>query len=186
MHTQTDGHASRTGAVTDARLAPAAVAPCYQCGKCSAGCPMAAEMRLAPHDIMRMVGRGRLQELARDESAWLCLTCETCTARCPNGCDPAAVIDAVREYSLHADPEAAPRRLRAFHRAFLLQIKSTGRLYELGLVVQYKLRSGSLIKDAASTPGLLARGKLHATARPIDGIDEIRRIFQACAAEAQR
>ena len=74
-------------------------ATCYQCGKCSAGCPMASESDLRPHQVMRRVMYGPREQALRDESIWLCLTCETCSARCPNACDPARVIDAVREIS---------------------------------------------------------------------------------------
>src|SRR5665647_675274 len=63
-------------------------ATCYQCGKCSAGCPMASESDLRPHNVMRLVMQDRREAALADESIWLCLTCETCSARCPNACDP--------------------------------------------------------------------------------------------------
>lgn len=161
------------------------VARCYQCGKCTAGCPMGTEMRFGPHDIMRLVRADRRELVLTDESIWLCLGCETCTARCPNGCDPAGGIDALRELSTREFPGAAPVRIRAFHRAFLSQIKTNGRLFELGLVVQYKLRSGSWVQDAASAPGMLMRGKLRARAKPIAGVEEVRRIFAICGEEGE-
>lgn len=151
-------------------------AACYQCGKCSAGCPMAEETSLRPHDVMRLINTDREAELLASDSIWLCLTCETCTARCPNGCDPARAIDALREMAARR----APRPIDAFHRSFLDQIKVTGRMFELGLVMEYKLRSGELLKDASSTPALLARGKLHFVPRPIRGVKDVRRIFAAC------
>ncbi|MBM3146878.1 MAG: 4Fe-4S dicluster domain-containing protein [Actinobacteria bacterium] len=162
------------------RIAGADAARCYQCGKCSAGCPMAAEMSPQPHDLMRLVARDQRTAALDNAAIWLCVTCETCTARCPNGCDPAGVIDSLRELSLKEFPQASPLRIRAFHHAFLSQIETNGRLYELGLVVQYKLRSGSLMQDATAAAGMLARGKLRARARPIAGVREVRRIFAAC------
>lgn len=154
-------------------------ASCYQCGKCSAGCPMAEETTLRPHDVMRLVAADRVERLFADESIWLCLTCETCTARCPNGCDPARVIDAVREAAV----ERAPRPIRAFHRSFLDQIRLNGRMFEIGLVVEYKMRTGALLQDVATTPALLTRGKLKPLPDRIRGIAEVRRIFQRCAKE---
>ena len=65
------------------------VATCYQCGKCSAGCPMAGEMPLKPHQMLRLAQLDEREKLLSDPSPWLCLTCETCTARCPNEVDPA-------------------------------------------------------------------------------------------------
>jgi len=38
-------------------------AKCYQCGKCSAGCPMAEETTVHPHDVMRMVVRDQVDKV---------------------------------------------------------------------------------------------------------------------------
>jgi len=155
-------------------------ATCYQCGKCSAGCPMASESDLRPHNVMRLVMQDRREAALAEESIWLCLTCETCSARCPNACDPARVIDAVREMSIEAGVADMPRNVAAFHRAFLEQIRSNGRLHEMGMVMEYKLRSGDLMKDVTNAPGMLSRGKLSFRAERIEGVAEIKRIFEKC------
>ena len=160
-------------------------ARCYQCGKCSAGCPMAEEMSLKPHDMMRLVANGERARLFEDGSMWLCLTCETCTARCPNECDSARIIECLRELALREDPEKAPKSIRAFHQAFLDQIRSYGRVFELGLIIQYKMTGGPLFQDALAAPGMLARGKLALSPRKIKGVKEIRRIFDACKAASK-
>lgn len=161
------------------------VATCYQCGKCSAGCPMASETGQRPHDIMRLVLRDKREELLGGDGIWLCVSCETCTARCPNGVDPARVIDTLREIALLDDPDRAPRAIRAFHQSFLDQIKLNGRMYEFGLVMQYKMRTGNLLQDVSTTPGLITRGKLHLKPSRIKALDEVRRIFKNVEA-AQR
>ena len=155
-------------------------ATCYQCGKCSAGCPMAHESDLRPHQVMRRVTYGRRELALRDESIWLCLTCETCSARCPNDCDPARVIDAVRELSIESGQAVMPRTIGAFHKAFLQQIRNNGRLHEVGLVMDYKLKTGALMKDVTNAPGMFARGKLNLRADRIEGVNEIKRIFEQC------
>jgi heterodisulfide reductase subunit C len=168
------------------RIAGLDPARCYQCGKCSAGCPMASEMALRTHQLVRLVQLDRRERLVESDSIWLCVGCETCTTRCPNGFDPAAVIDALRELVLREEPSRVPRRIGAFHSAFLDQIHSHGRLFELGLVVSFKLRSGALFDDVGSVPGLLRRGKLGFVPKRIDGIDEVRRIFVACQTEEEQ
>jgi heterodisulfide reductase subunit C len=155
-------------------------ATCYQCGKCSAGCPMATESDLRPHQVMRRVVYGPREKALRDESIWLCLTCETCSARCPNGSDPAGVIDALREIGLDSGNAVMPRTINAFHKSFLEQIRANGRLHEVGLVVGYKLRSGALMSDVTNTPGLLSRGKLGIMPDKIKGVAEVKRIFDKC------
>jgi heterodisulfide reductase subunit C len=160
------------------------IAACYQCGKCSAGCPMAEEMPLKPHQMLRLAQLDQRERLFEDASPWLCLTCETCTTRCPNQVDPARIIDGLRELIFRADPGQAPRRMRAFHKAFLDQIRSHGRVFELGLVADYKLRTGAFFDDVLDAPGMFRRGKLALRAHDIEGRDEVRRIFEACEAAA--
>jgi len=159
------------------------LAKCYQCGKCSAGCPMAGETRFRPHDIMRMVQRDQRIRLLADDSIWLCLTCETCTARCPNGLDPARVVDALRELSMAEAPGRIPKAIAAFHRSFLEEVKRTGRMGEFGLVLRYKLRTGQFMKDVGSVPSMVIRGKLKPLVPSIKGVKDVRRIFAKCAME---
>jgi heterodisulfide reductase subunit C len=162
------------------RLTGVNVTTCYQCGKCSAGCPMAGESDLRPHNVMRLAMNDRRNELLNDESIWLCLTCETCSERCPNGCDPARIIDAVREIAAAGGYGPQQRNIRAFHDSFLGQIHSNGRLYEAGFMLTYKLRSGALLADASSAPGMLSRGKLQPRRERIRDLENVRRIFKLC------
>ncbi len=157
-------------------------ARCYQCGKCSAGCPMAQEGVLRPHDVMRLVNLDEREKVLSAEAIWLCLTCETCVARCPNDCDPARIIDALRETAMR-ESRTVPRRIAAFHRSFLDQVRLTGRMFELGLMAEYKLRTGALLQDLTAAPGTVARGKLSLAPHAIDGVDDVRRIFKACEGE---
>jgi heterodisulfide reductase subunit C len=161
-------------------------AGCYQCGKCSAGCPMAGEMDLKTHEIIRLLQIGRDDRLIASESIWMCLTCETCTTRCPNEFDPAAVIDALRDIALREAPGGVPSRISAFHSAFLDQIRTHGRVFEFGLVASYKLHGGPLFADVDSVPSMLLRGKLAFTPNRIEGIRSLRRIFEKCATEKSK
>jgi heterodisulfide reductase subunit C len=154
-------------------------ARCYQCGKCTAGCPMALEMPTRVQQIMRKIQQGR-EELLEDPSIWICASCEQCSGRCPQDVEPARLIDALRELSMERAPGSAPRRIGAMHRAFLGQIKLNGRLFEVGLVLGYKLRSGAMTDDVETAPGMMSRGKLALVPTRIKGLDEIRRIFEAC------
>ena len=73
---------------------------CYQCGKCSAGCPMAAYMDILPNQIIRFAQFGFEEELVKSEAIWTCVSCLTCNARCPKGVKIAEVIEAIRQIVL--------------------------------------------------------------------------------------
>ncbi len=73
---------------------------CYQCGMCSAGCPMTFVMDLLPRQVMRLVQLGLAERLEDSETPWLCASCFTCSVRCPRGIDVARVMEAVRQLSL--------------------------------------------------------------------------------------
>ena len=73
---------------------------CYQCGKCSAGCPMSFAMDLLPNQVMRLVQLGLAEDIAQCKTIWLCASCLACTVRCPKGVDIARVMEALRLLSL--------------------------------------------------------------------------------------
>jgi heterodisulfide reductase subunit C2 len=160
-------------------------AKCYQCGKCSAGCPMAEETLLRPHDVMRLIQRDERDRLLQSADLWLCLTCETCTSRCPNGLDPARVMDALRELATAEAPGHTPRPIAAFHKSFLDEVRRTGRMGEFGLVARYKMRTGQLTKDVGAVPSMVTRGKLKPLSPSIKGVRDVRRIFAACEAACE-
>jgi heterodisulfide reductase subunit C len=92
---------------------------------------------------------------------WLCLSCHACVARCPMEVDLPTVMDTLRAESLRrklVHPRA--KDIVAFHVSFLDMIRRFGRLWEVGLVAEYKLRTRHLFQDVALVPAMLKRGKL--------------------------
>ncbi len=72
------------------------VLKCYQCGKCSAGCPSVEEMEALPNQIIRAVQVGEEDEVYKYNTIWICATCYTCMVRCPKGVDLCKVMEALR------------------------------------------------------------------------------------------
>lgn len=158
------------------------VARCYQCGKCSAGCPLAAEMDFPPSQVLRMLQLGlpELEDAVLGSHAiWLCLTCETCLTRCPKEVDLPRIMEFLREESVEQD-RVNPRAkdILAFHRAFLGTVQRTGRLFEVGLISSYKLKTLHLFQDLLVAPKLLARGKLGLLPHSVEGKADVSRIFE--------
>ncbi|MBT9175360.1 MAG: hypothetical protein DDT22_01035 [candidate division WS2 bacterium] len=74
---------------------------CYQCGKCSAGCPSVNLMDVPPHEIVRMLQLGLIDEVLKVNSPWYCTSCFTCISRCPRVIDIARIMEALRYYNLN-------------------------------------------------------------------------------------
>ena len=73
---------------------------CYQCGACSAGCPVAFAMDVQPNQVIRLVQLGQVEEALESETIWFCAACQTCYARCPKGVDLSRIMEALREIAL--------------------------------------------------------------------------------------
>lgn len=173
----------------NSRLGESEIRNCYQCGKCSAGCPLAAQMDILPHQLMRLVQIGRKERALRSEAIWKCVSCVTCSTRCPQSVDCAGVIDALREESVRSGI-ASEERLRTvvFQRAFLDNIRRNGRLCEVELIGEFKTRAflkdmnvPLLFKDAMLAPQLIKRNKFHLRGEKVKDKEVVRRIFEKCA-----
>ncbi len=75
---------------------------CNQCGKCSAGCPLAFGMDLLPNQVIRLAQLG-IEDVLQSKSLWMCAACLTCVARCPKGIDLPRVMEALRLISMERD-----------------------------------------------------------------------------------
>jgi len=73
---------------------------CYQCGKCSAGCPAVSQMDILPNQIIRLAQLGLKDDLLASRAIWVCASCMTCNVRCPKGINIAEVIEALRQILL--------------------------------------------------------------------------------------
>ncbi|MCS7224273.1 MAG: 4Fe-4S dicluster domain-containing protein [Armatimonadetes bacterium] len=78
---------------------------CYQCGKCSAGCPLAFAMDLLPHQVIRLLQLELVNEVLNSSAPWFCVGCLTCATRCPKGVDLAKVMEAIRTLLLREGKE---------------------------------------------------------------------------------
>ena len=77
------------------------LATCYQCGRCSAGCPSSVEMDILPSQAIRFAQLGQKEELFKSRTMWYCAACLTCDSRCPKGIDISRIMEALRTLILH-------------------------------------------------------------------------------------
>ncbi|MFH1486531.1 MAG: 4Fe-4S dicluster domain-containing protein [Chloroflexota bacterium] len=150
---------------------------CYQCGKCTAGCPAAYVMDLSPRQVMRAIQLGQRDAVLRSSTIWVCLFCQTCSARCPLEIDIARVMETLRLLAVAEGIKPAQKDVEIFHRLFLEVIRRTGRVYEAGLAGAYNLVSGHLFANVDLLPGMLSKGKLSIIPSLAKGRKELQDIF---------
>jgi len=177
-----------SGAALIEALAHTRLRDCYQCGKCTAGCPMSLGMDIKPNQLLRHLQMGQVEPALLAESIWLCVSCQTCTARCPKSVDCAAILDGLRQVALESGQiSGRQQRTIVFQKAFLDNIRRNGRLNELELIAEFKARAffkdgrvPFLFKDAPLAPRLARRRKLHLIGEKARDRKVVGRIFSRC------
>jgi heterodisulfide reductase subunit C len=144
-------------------------------------------MDIYPDKVIRLVNLGQLDRALKCSTIWICASCETCTTRCPNDVDIAAVMDHLKEMAVSAGIPPAQPRSHIFHESFLKEIEKRGRVFEGGLMQRYMIRSGDIFRktmdgsikeDIALAVGLLRRGRMPLIPEGIKGKREVRELIK--------
>ncbi len=151
---------------------------CYHCHKCTAGCPVSADMEFGPDRILRMVQLGDKQRLLASHDIWLCASCETCGTRCPNEIDIARVMDSLRQISIGEGAVIGEPDAIKFHRLFMFVVQTLGRSHEASLLIALKLWTLNLMSDMDSGVVMLAKGKVPLIPHSIKARQEVKSIFE--------
>ncbi len=151
---------------------------CYHCHKCTAGCPVAAEMEYGPDRILRLVQFGERDRVLKSGDIWICASCETCGTRCPNEINIAEVMDALRAICMAEGYPTPEQNAPAFHRLFLGIVGRLGRSHEISLMALFKLKTMDLFADLDSGIPIILKGKMPILPHRVKGMDEIKRIFR--------
>jgi heterodisulfide reductase subunit C len=117
------------------------ISTCFQCEKCTSGCPLVFAMDIQPHRLMHSLQLGLVDEVLDSDTIWVCASCETCTTRCPNNIDIAHVIDTLRQLSVKRKVKDSQRSVVVFHDAFLSSIRQFGRVHEATMAVAYAFKN---------------------------------------------
>jgi heterodisulfide reductase subunit C len=134
-------------------------------------------MDVSASQIMRLIHLGAELEVLESRAIWLCASCEACTTRCPMGIDIAGVMDVLRIMAVERKVDLPDARVEAFNRSFLRSVRRHGRVYEVGMLAAYKLRSRDLFSDMDKAPKLLAKNKLSLLPSRSGAAKEVREVF---------
>ncbi len=154
------------------------VSLCFHCRKCTNGCLLVEEMDYPPNKIMRMVQLGLRDDVLKSHTIWVCASCWTCSTRCPNDIDVAKVMDGLRRISIRENKvNPSDRNTLLFHQIFLDWVKRYGRVFELGLIGSYKMKTKEFTKDMKLGITMFRKGKIKFLPEKIKATREIKEIF---------
>jgi len=157
------------------------VAACFQCQKCTNGCPLTFAMDVPPHQLVRFLHLGLEDEVLRSRTIWVCASCQTCNTRCPNNIDIAHIMDTLRQMSRRKGIEPSLKNVPVFHTAFLSSIRRHGRVHEVEMAAEYTLRSGglkALLKQVGLGMTMFAKGKIKLLPAKLRHKSEVKEIFR--------
>ncbi|MFN2218115.1 MAG: heterodisulfide reductase-related iron-sulfur binding cluster [Anaerolineae bacterium] len=142
---------------------------CYQCKKCTAGCPVAGYFDLTPHQVMRACQFGQADLVLHSRTISICAACETCSTRCPQGIDIARIMDELEIMAQEQGIKSKAPTVPMFYKSANRGINWFGRMWELGLMAELYIREffageldfGQLFKyDLGVAVKMLRAGKL--------------------------
>ncbi len=154
---------------------------CYECGKCSGGCPTGHHFDFTPRKIIQMI---RLEDagfieakLLRTDALSLCVSCRLCLERCPSGINTPKIIDYLRERAIRRGVPPKRPDVDLFNRIFLDEIARRGRVSEFFLLARYKIKKGDLWSDFGAGVRLFFKGKLNPFTAGVRARDRIRKVL---------
>lgn len=136
---------------------------CYQCVKCTSGCPVGNYFDWQPNQIMRAVQLGQEDIALGSQTPWLCASCQTCSTRCPQGLDITAIMEFLTREALERGLQPQVREVDNFNKAFMREVRLWGRSYELGLMAEMKLRNlltHNIMEDMDLAVKVISKNKL--------------------------
>jgi heterodisulfide reductase subunit B2 len=163
---------------------------CYQCVKCTSGCPVSEFFDWQPNQVMRALQLGQEDVALHSQTPWLCASCQTCTTRCPQGLDITAIMEFLTREAKARDIKPQVPDVNTFNTAFMREVQLWGRAYELGLMAEMKIRTRNILGDMDLGMRMLRKHKIslvpHPTrrprrAKPIAGASEAIAYYPGCS-----
>jgi heterodisulfide reductase subunit C len=162
---------------------------CFQCGVCSGSCPTVDRMEYGPRRIINMIRLGLADQVLRSRDIWLCVSCFTCSARCPQRVEISEVMSVLRNLSIAKgmakDDEAI------FSQTFVNVLQRHGRMYEMEVLLRYYASKPGLggflglLKQASLGLGMFRKGKISLRPERIENTEELKQLAAKIGGETR-
>ena len=119
---------------------------CYQCIRCTSGCPVTDFFDYTPNEVMRLVQIGDDETVLNAKTPWLCAACLTCSTRCPQSLDIARIMETLTQVALERDIKPVPE-VAFFNKVFMTDANLFGRVFELGMMGTMYLYNAVATRD---------------------------------------
>ncbi|MFP4047096.1 MAG: 4Fe-4S dicluster domain-containing protein [Bacteroidales bacterium] len=133
---------------------------CYQCAKCSAGCPIGGELDIFPHQVIHLASLGLEERVLHSETIWICASCYACAVKCPNDIDITGVMNDLKNMAIEKGIESKRPEVYKFHKTFAEDVLRRGKAHELRIMGEYNLRLRKPFKNVLLAPQMLLKKKL--------------------------
>lgn len=71
---------------------------CFNCGTCTASCPLADDEHPFPRNMIRLAQLGLEEQITQSTDPWLCYYCGDCAQTCPREAEPGETMMALRRW----------------------------------------------------------------------------------------
>jgi heterodisulfide reductase subunit C len=134
---------------------------CIQCGTCSGSCPLTDDMDHAPREIFALIRDGEMEAALSSNTPWFCVSCYQCMVRCPQKIPVTDLMYSLKEMALAHGLAEPSNKMPDVYRAFLKEVKSSGKMSETFLMARYGLKHPlDMFSKTSLALKLLSRGRL--------------------------
>lgn len=151
---------------------------CIQCGTCGGSCPVAQDIDYTPRKIFAMIKAGMEEEVLKSNSPFYCLSCYTCTVRCPQNIHITDIMYTLKNMAIEKGL-ARVNPAKHFSKTFIGYVESNGRSFEFGLATRQSLRYMPMgMRGTASVGlGMLTKNRLEMIPSKIKHVEQLQAIL---------
>ncbi len=157
---------------------------CLQCGTCTGSCPVSYAMDISPRMLIALFRAGRIEEILRSRTIWICASCYMCTTRCPQQIKITDLVYALKRTAVESKLYPARFPVYLLSRSFVWLVNRYGRNQEVLLLLLYYLRQNplNLLRMVPLGWALWRKGRVSLLPSKIKGVAAIRGILAASKA----